>query len=112
MARDLAPRLVRVRPAGEVVAVVERRHRALEREDLETVRREIELANDLGAQKTDDVREDGELEAGKDLLGHGGAAHQWSSLQDDRLLAASREICRGDESVVPAADDDGVVPAC
>src|SRR5207237_10176303 len=74
MARDLAARLVGVRPAGEVVAIVERRDGALERQDLETVRGEIEVANALGAQQADDVREDGELEAGITLFRDSGTA--------------------------------------
>src|SRR5262245_65343702 len=107
MALDLAARLVRVGPAREVIAVVERCHRALERQDLKSMSREVQFANDLRTQETHDVREDRELESGIDLLGDRGAADQRTPLEDERLLAGLREIRGSDEAVVAAADDDG-----
>jgi hypothetical protein len=53
--RDLAPRLRVVVHAPQVVTVGHRRERAVEREDLEPMRRQIELADDLGAKQRDDV---------------------------------------------------------
>ena len=41
MSHQLATRFVRVAPASEIVAVVERRHGALERQDLQPVARQI-----------------------------------------------------------------------
>src|SRR5437867_9556703 len=73
------------------------------------MRRQIELANDLGPQETYDIREDGELEAGKDFLGDGRATDHRPRLQHERLLSGLCEIRRGDEPVVPAADHDRVV---
>ena len=61
--RELATRLVGVAPAGEIVAVVERRDRALERQDLQAVPRQFEIADDLRPQQAHDVREHRELEA-------------------------------------------------
>ena len=52
MPRQLAPRLVGVGPPREIVAVVERRDRALERQDLQPVARQVEIANDLRPQQT------------------------------------------------------------
>ena len=63
MPRELAPRLVGVAPAGEIVAVVERRDGALERKDLQPVPRQVEIADDLRTQQTHDVREHRELES-------------------------------------------------
>ena len=51
----------------------------------------------------------GELEAGKDLLGHGGAAEDVAPLEDEHLSARAREVGGVDEAVVAAADDDDVV---
>ncbi len=74
MAAQLAPRLVGIGPRSQIVAVVERRDGALERENLEAVPRQIEIADDLGAEQAHDVGEDRELETGKYLLGHRRAA--------------------------------------
>ena len=52
------------------------------------------------------------LKPGIDLLGHRGAADQVPPLEHDHPLAGTRQVGRGDEAVVPAADDDGVVARC
>jgi len=70
---------------------------------------QIQLADDLGPEEADDVGEDGELEAGEELLGDGRAADEVALLQNERLLAGAGQIGSGDQSVVAAADDDGVV---
>ena len=93
------------------VVVVERRERSVERQDLEAVLRQRELPDDLGAEQRDDVRGHAEPEAGEHLLGHRRPAENVSSLQHDHLESCPREVRRGDEPVVPAADDHGVVPA-
>ena len=46
MARELAAVLVVITPLREIVAVRQRRQRALERQDVQPVPREIEIAND------------------------------------------------------------------
>ena len=71
--------------------------------------RQIELADDLGPQQRDDVRADGELEAGEHLLGDRGAAEHVPPLEHEHLPPGAREIGRVDEAVVAAADDDRVV---
>src|SRR4029079_16474917 len=90
-ARYLASRLVRVGPASEIVAVIERRDRALERKDLQSVRRQVEVADDLGPEQAHDVREHGELEAGNDFLGDGGTADERATLEHDDLATRARE---------------------
>ena len=100
VAPQLLARLVGIGPAGEVVAVVERRDRALEREDLQPVSRQVELADDLGTEQADDVGEDGELEAGEDLLGDGGAADERPLLEDERLAPRAGQVGRRDQAVV------------
>ena len=51
--------------APEVVAVRHRRERAVERQDLQAVPWQIELANDLGPQQRHHIGADRVLEAGK-----------------------------------------------
>src|SRR5258706_14892420 len=109
MPGKLAPVLVVVRPLREVVAIVEWRQCAFERQDLQAVARELELADDLRAQQAHHVREDGEAKAGEHFLAHRGAAHALATLEDQHLAAGSREIRRTGEPVVAAADDDDVV---
>src|SRR5258706_11494606 len=109
MPGELAPVLVVVRPLREVVAVVERRQRALERQDLQPVARELELADDLRAQQAYHVREDGEAKAGEHFLAHRRAAHALATLEDQHLAPGASELRSTGEPVVAAADNDGVV---
>jgi hypothetical protein len=66
---QLATRLVGIGPRAEVVPVLHRCDRALERQDLQTVSRQLEVADDLGAQQAHHVGEHRELEAGEHFLG-------------------------------------------
>src|SRR5919109_373152 len=50
------------------VVVLERGEGPVEREDLESVLRQLELADDLGAEQRDDVRGDAEPEAREHLF--------------------------------------------
>ena len=93
------------------VVVLERRERAVEGQDVEAVLRQVELADDLGAEQADDVARDAEPEAREDLLGHRRAAEQVALLEDDGLQAGPGEVGGADEPVVTAADDDRVVAA-
>ncbi len=109
VAIDLAARQVVIGPCGEIVAVVHRRHRARQRQDLQAVTRQFQVADDLRAQQADDVGEFGEAIAGKDFLGHRGAADDVAPFQDHDLLAGARQVGAGDQAVVAGADDDRVV---
>ncbi len=92
------------RPAGS-----ERGERAVERQDVEAVPRQLELADDLGAEQRHDVREDREPEAREELLGDRRAAEDVAPLEDERLHPGAGEIRGADQAVVAAADDDRVV---
>ena len=109
VARDLAPGLVVIVDAPQVIAVRHRRERAVERQQLHAVARQIELADDLRPQQRDHVRADRELEAGKDLFGDGRAAEHVPALEHEDLASRPREIGGAGQPVVPAADDDRVV---
>ena len=109
MARDLPARLRVIVDAPQIVAVRHRRERAVERQDLESVPRQIELPDDLRPQQRDDVRAHRELEARKDLFGDCRAADNVPPLEDQHLASSARQVGGVDEPVMPAADDDDVV---
>jgi len=52
------------------------------------------------------MRESGNAETGMKFLSDGAAANHFATLEDERLEAALGEIKSGDESVVPAADEN------
>jgi hypothetical protein len=54
------------------------------------------------------MRDGGTFEAGMKLFGDGGSADNGAAFEDERLVAFFREIESGDESVVPAAENDDV----
>jgi len=91
------------------VVVVERRQRAVERQDREAVAGQLELADDLRAQERDDVGGDAEPEPRHDLLGDGSASEDVPALEHDDAEPGACQICAADEAVVAAADDDRVV---
>jgi hypothetical protein len=96
-------------PASQIVAVLERRDRARQRQDLQTVLRQFEIADDLRPQQTHDIREFREAIAGKDFLGHRRAADDFAPLEHDDLLARARQVRSGNQAVMARADDDRVV---
>ena len=116
-AAELADRPAVVVDPPEVVAAAlgrarrpaERRERPVERQDVEAVARQLELADDLGPEQRDDVREDREPEAREELLGDRGAAEDVALLEDERLQPGPGQVGGADEPVVAAADDDRVV---
>ena len=73
--------------------------------------RQRELPDDFGTEQRDDVRGNAEPEAGEHLLGYRRPAENVAPLQHDDLQPGPREVRRGHEPVVPAADDHGVVGA-
>ena len=95
--------------APEIVAVRHRRERAVERQNLQPVARQIQIADDFRPQQRDDVGADREFEPGKHLLGHRGAAEHVPPLEHEDLAPRSGEIGSRGQPVMPAADDNGVV---
>ncbi len=109
VAGDLAVSLAVVVHAPQVIAAGHGREGAVERENFEAVAREIEVADDFRPQQRDDVRADGELEAGKDFFGAGRAAENVAAFEHENFLSGAREVGGVDEAVVAAADYDYVV---
>ena len=107
-ARDLLTRAVGVGPAAQGVAVRQRRERALERQDLQPVARQLEFADDPGPQQADDVGADRVGEAGVELLADRGPAQHGAALEHHHPAAGPRQVGRADEPVVPAAHHDRV----
>src|SRR5258706_2887602 len=104
MPRNLASRLRMIVHAPQMISVRHRCKGTVERQDLESMTRKIELANNLGTQQRHDVRAHRKLEAGKDLFGYGGAAEHVPALKYEHALARTREVCGVDQPVVAAAD--------
>jgi hypothetical protein len=102
----VAVAVLRRRPAH---ALGDRRERAVERQDVEAVAGQLELADDLRPEQRHDVRQDRETETREDLLGDRRAPEHVPLLQHDRLQPRTREIGGTDQAVVAAADHDRVV---
>src|SRR5580698_2010015 len=96
----------------EVVAVGHGGQGAVEREDLQPVPREIEIANDFRPQQRNDVGEDREFKSGDDFFGDGCAAQDVAFFQDQNFFAGLGEIRRVHQAVMAAADYDDVVFLC
>src|SRR4029450_6347550 len=97
-----------VRPR-QVVSTGRRREGAVERQDLEPVTRQGELADDLGSQQRHHVRADRILEARVDFLGHRCAAEHVTAFEDENLAPRTGQVCGVDQAVVTAPDGDRVV---
>ncbi len=100
---------VGIDPGAQIVAVVERHDGALQRENLEPVPGQLEVADDLGAEQAHHIGKDRELESREDLLGDGGAPDQRPALQHQHFLAGAGQVGRRDQAVVAAPDEDRVV---
>ncbi len=109
-ARDLLPGPRFVLPEGEVLAVAKGQDR--ERVDWvtdEAVALEFQVVDDPLLEIPADVRARRHPVTREDLLGVGRAPNLLPPLENRDLEAGPGEVERGDQSVVAAADDDGVV---
>src|SRR5688500_3201957 len=109
MPRNLPARPGVVVHAPQVVAVRHRGERAVEWKDLEAAACQIELADDLGPEQRHDVRADGKPEAGKYFFGDRGAAQYVTPFENQHLPPGARQVGRGGQPVVAAANDDRVI---
>src|SRR5262245_32192269 len=100
---------IRVRPGTEVVIVFQRCDRAFQRQDLQTVFGQLEVADDLRPQQTHDVGEDGEFEAGINFFRDRGTAHEWTFLEHEHLAPGSGQVSGSHQSVVTSAHNDRIV---
>src|SRR5689334_14335373 len=95
-----APEMVAIRHGGEG---------AVERQNLQAMPWQVEIADDFGPQQGNHVRAHGKLEAGKDLFGDSCAAKHMTTLEDEHFLPSTGQVCGIDQTVVAAADYDGVI---
>jgi hypothetical protein len=98
------------RTEHQIAPVEERRERCRVAFDrLEAVLAQAQIADDLGAEEAVDVGGRGDFETGENLFGDAGTADDVAALEHEHLPACLREVARGHEAVVAAADDDRVV---
>jgi len=64
------------------------------------------VARDLRAKRAESVRESRGFEAGIEFFRDSAAANHFAAFEDEGLEAALGKIKSGDESVVPAADEN------
>jgi hypothetical protein len=82
--------------------------RRVERDRVVAEALEFEVLDDLRAEHRHHVRRARHPPAGRDLLGHAGAAEQVAALEHADPQAGAGQIRGGGEAVVAAADDDRV----
>ena len=70
---------------------------------------EFQFADDSFLQEADEVSACGDFVARPEFFGHGTSAEHLAAFQHQHLAASACEICRRDQTVVAATDDDGVV---
>ena len=109
MARDLAACSGVIAAAKKIIAVRQRRKRAVERNDFEIVFRQFELADHFGTQQAHDIGANRIFKSRIDLFGHRRAAEHMAALEHQNFLPCFGQIGGAGEAVVAGADDDRVV---
>ena len=69
---------------------------------------QLELADDLRVGQAHRVGRDRIAKAGVEFLGEGRPAYAGILFEDDDAEAIARQIRRGDEAVMPAANDNDI----
>ena len=106
---ELARRALARGPRHDLATVRLRREQVrLVRHHLEPVRAQAELVDDPRPQQRQRVRAGRRADAGPQLLGHAAAADDVAPFEDLHVEPGAREVRRGDEAVVPGADDQRV----
>jgi hypothetical protein len=107
---DLLEGVRRVLPGEKIAAIGERREkRRILRIDLVAEAIQFQLGDHTLAQQARKIGGGRDTIAGPDLLGHGASAHQVATFEHQHGEAPPRKIGGRGQSIVPAADDDGVV---
>src|SRR4051812_45808101 len=91
------------------IVAMHRRERSVQRQDFQSVSRQIEFANDLGTEKRHDIRRDRKFETRKNFFRYGSSTNDIAALQHQNLFAGPGEVGRVNKSVVPAANNNDVV---
>ena len=109
--RELGLRLVRIVAVDQVVVAVERTEQVVRRQHLEAEPVQLQLGDDTGMQQAHHVGKPRCTKAGREFLGHCGAAEDGTTLQHQHLESRLGEVSSADKAVMSAADDQRVV-AC
>ena len=109
MSGDLAVRFAVIVHAPQVVAIRHGSEGSVERQNLQTMPRKIEIADDLGTKQRDDVGAHRELESRDDFFRAGSSTQHVPAFEHDHFLAGARQICGVHQAVVAAANNDYVV---
>ena len=90
---------------------IRKRHQqaGIARNHFQSVRAEIEIANNRGPQHARDIRSGGGATARRDFFRDAAAAHNFAALHDERGKSRARKICGGRQAVVARADDDRII---
>jgi hypothetical protein len=110
--RELGARPVAVLPQGEMPSVGEREHgNRVGHQQRIAMRRQIQIPDDFRPQIAQLRRagRDPETRRARDLLRHAGAAHHRAAFQHQHAATGPRQIGGGDQAVMAAADDHGIV---
>ena len=111
MPRDLPPQRVVIIVQRQVPAAAHQGAAALVGDDLQSVARQLERTDDLGAQQAADV---GAVRVGEAVVqpaAHRRAADVRIALQHQHVEAGARQIAGSHQAVVPGADHDHIVAA-
>src|SRR5271156_5106526 len=79
------------------------------RHHFQSVRAEIQIANNRGPQHARDIRSGGGAAARRDFFRDAAAAHNFAALYDERRKSGARKIRRGRQAVVARADDNRII---
>jgi hypothetical protein len=109
MTRNFTASLGVIIHAPEVIAIWHGRERAVQRKNLQTMSRQIELANNLRTQQRDDVRTNRKLKTRKHFFRHGGSAKHMTPFEHEHFLSGPCKICGINQTVVSAANNYDVV---
>src|SRR5262245_46865872 len=111
MPQNLAARAAVIVHPPQIVAVGHRCEGAVERQNLESMARQLKVPDDLRPEQRNDVGTDRDVKSWEHLFGHGGPAEHMASLEDQDTTSCPREIRGMHEAVVAATNHDGVVGA-
>jgi hypothetical protein len=110
MTRDFAACPGVIVDAPEIIAIWHGSECAVKRKDLHAVPWQVELANDFGTKKRNNVRGHRELETWKNLFRDRGTAQNVAAFEYNDLFSGSSKIGCVHEPVVSGADYDDVIP--
>ena len=105
----LTPRAMTVRPSTQGIAIRQGQEGAFQRDKFHAVFGKFQLADDVGPKQAHHIGTHREMKAGVKLLGHRRSAQHMTAFENQDALSRLGEVSGAHQSVMPAADDDGIV---